>query len=114
MRWGSSTAWAARMNSTPCWCWLRTSLVSSHSNGIGVDQGLPEVVAFAFDVAVEAVAGEVDAVVGDAVLREVVGTDAVAAVAAADLFLAQGGAFAFQARALGVVEPSAQPAQRLL
>src|SRR5262249_40031460 len=51
---------------------------------VEVDEGLDQPVEPAGDDGVELVQGEVDAVVGDAVLREVVGADALAAVARAD------------------------------
>src|SRR5581483_1939891 len=63
--------------------------------------------------AVDLVQGEVDAVVGDPALREIVGADALGAVARADLALAAGGARLVLALALGVVEPRAQDLQRL-
>src|ERR1700752_4236926 len=51
---------------------------------------------------------QIDAVVGDAALREIIGADALAAVAGADLFLAVGGARRFLALPLGVVDARAQ------
>src|SRR5580700_2040749 len=68
--------------------------VLEHLGLLGIDHGLPQFIAIAVHEAVEAVPGEADAVVGDAVLREIVGADAVGTVATADLLLAQSGAFA--------------------
>ena len=56
---------------------------------------------------------QVDAVVGDAALREVVGADALGAVARADLVLALGGARLVALGLLGVVELGAQHRHRL-
>src|SRR5207344_3160230 len=56
---------------------------------------------FARDDLRQLVERQVDAVIGDAALREVIGADALAAVAGADLFLAIGGTLRFDALALG-------------
>src|SRR3546814_6250594 len=55
----------------------------------------------------------VDAVIGDAALREIVGADAFRAVARADHRAARARAFGVQALAFGLVEPGAQDAERL-
>ena len=55
---------------------------------------------------------QVDAVIGDAALREIVGADALAAVAGADLLLAVGRARGVDALALGVIDARAQDVHR--
>ena len=63
---------------------------------------------FAHHHPVELVERQVDAVVGEATLREIVGADALRAVARADLRLARRGALLVGAAALHVVEAGAQ------
>lgn len=60
---------------------------------VGGEELVEHVVDPAFDEGFEAVEGEVDAVVGDAVLGEVVGADFFFAAAAADEVAAVGGVF---------------------
>src|SRR6185312_5803175 len=55
---------------------------------------------------------QVDAVVGDAALREVIGADALAAIAGADLLLAVRGARGIDALPLGVIDARAQDVHR--
>ena len=55
---------------------------------------------------------QVDAVVGDAALREIIGADALAPVAGADLLAAVGRARGIDALALGVVDARAQDVHR--
>ena len=62
---------------------------------------------------VQLVEGEVDAVVGHASLREIVGPDPLGAVAGADLALSRGGAFGLKPGAFGVIQPRAQDLHRL-
>ena len=68
---------------------------------------------FAFDDLRQLVEREIDAVVGDAALREIVGADALGAVAGADLAAPLGGARGVELLALVVVEPRAQHRHRL-
>ena len=70
---------------------------------VGVQQGVEQRAEVALHHLVEVVGGVADAVVGEAVLREVVRADALAAVAGADLGLAVGGAVG-QSPGLEVVE----------
>ena len=58
-----------------------------------LDQGVEEVIESSFHDFVELVERQIDAMVGDTVLRVVIGSDAFGAVAAADLQLAGRGAF---------------------
>src|SRR5712692_3472425 len=59
---------------------------------------------------VELVKSQIDAVIGDAVLREVVGADAIAAVAGADEGAALFGPFLVQFLLLHFVQPAAKDA----
>src|SRR5215468_3683226 len=70
-------------------------------------KGLDDGGEVAGDDGVELVQGQVDAVVGDSVLREVVGADALAAVAGADLALARLGALAVELLLLPLVQSAA-------
>ena len=56
-----------------------------HGNDVLARQRIDEFVEVAGDDLGQAVQGQVDAVVGDAALRKIVGADALAAVAGADL-----------------------------
>src|SRR5262249_7898359 len=62
--------------------------------------------------AVEAIKSQVDAVVGDAILREVVGADTFAAVAGADEGAPLLGALAVQGLLLAFVKPASKDAHR--
>ena len=66
----------------------------------------------ALDDLVELVEGEVDAVVGHPPLREIIGADALGAVAGADLALALGRALGVDPLAFQLVEPRAQELHR--
>ena len=57
--------------------------------------------------------GEADAVIGDAALREIIGADALGAVAGADLALAVLRPLGIELGALEIVEPRAQHLHRL-
>src|SRR4051794_32618236 len=63
---------------------------------------------FARDYLRQFVERQIDAMVGDAALREVIGTDALAAIAGADLFAAVGRACRVDALAFSVVDARAQ------
>src|SRR5579871_6357701 len=67
---------------------------------------------FARDHLRQLVERQVDAVVGDAALREIIGADALGAIAGADLLLAVGRAGRVLALALGVVDARAQDVHR--
>src|SRR3990167_3553130 len=56
---------------------------------------------------------QIDAVIGDAALREVIGADALRPVAGADHALARRRPFGVHARPLGVIQPGAQDQHRL-
>ncbi len=79
----------------------------------GVLQGLQHLVQVAFHDGQQLVQREVDAVVGQAPLREVVGADAVAAVAAADQALARGGLLGGAFAAFLFLDARLQHLQRL-
>ncbi len=76
-------------------------------------QGVGDRLQVAGDDLVELVERQVDAVVGHAVLREVVGADPLAAVAGADEALALGGPLGLLLLQLGIVEAGLQHAERL-
>src|SRR6476469_1880871 len=59
------------------------------------------------------VEGEIDAMLGDAALREIVGADAFGTVTGADLAAAFGGARGFQLLPLEIVQPGPQHGERL-
>ena len=63
---------------------------------------------FALHDFVELVERQIDAVVGDAALREIIGADALRAVAGADLLASVRGRVGVEPLALGVIEAGAQ------
>ena len=77
-------------------------------------EGVDDLVELAFHDRVEGVEGQVDAVVGQAVLREIVGADALGAVAGADLRLAFGGQLVVLLLALEGQQPGAEDAHGLV
>src|SRR5262245_25106690 len=70
-----------------------------------------DVAEIAGDDGVELVEIQIDAVIGDAILRKIVGADAFVAVAGTDLAAARFGTFAMEFLLLHVEEPAAQNAQ---
>src|SRR5262245_35115405 len=131
--WASNTSASRRGNSTP-FCARKRAVQSSNppivqdGSVLTVDslfpvaalpqalllvevlEGLDQLAEGAGDDGVEFVEVEVDAVVGDSVLREVVGADALAAVAGADEGAALLGALLVQPLLLPFVQPAAQDA----
>src|SRR5262245_31176387 len=65
-----------------------------------------------FDNLVELVEGEIDAVIGDAALREIIGADALGAVARPDLAAPRGRALGIEALPFALIEPGTQDLQR--
>src|SRR5262245_40498871 len=88
----------------------RRELLGEQRGGEGVEQ----LVELAVHDALDLVQREVDAVVGDAALREVVGADALRAVAGADQRLARRGGLRLLLAHLLVADARGEDAERLL
>src|SRR5262245_61869899 len=90
------------------------SLAAEPLFAVEVLEGLHDVVQMAGDDTVQLVQRQVDAVVGDAVLREVVRADALGAIAGADQGAALLGTFFVQRLLPALIQPAAQDAHRPL
>lgn len=93
--------------------WLGTDPLLQPPGEVVGDERLDEGVELAVEHGAEVVEGQFDAVIGDAVLGEVVGADSFVAFAGADLGAALGGVFGVFLGAFGFEEAGAEDAQGL-